>query len=87
MHSTNLTADGNGIYDQVGRYAGVAHDCGTNNFEVAKANAKLFAASPDLLAACKSAHALLRKLGGTNHDPEYSELASAIARAEGRAET
>ena len=53
-----------------------------NRSEEAAANASLIAAGPDLLAACKAAHSLLRKLGGTNHDPEYSELADAIAKAE-----
>lgn len=55
-----------------------------DTLDTEEANARLIAAAPDLLAACKAAHALLRKLGGTNHDPEYSELASAIQRAEGR---
>ena len=36
----------------------------------------------ELLAACKAAASLLRKLGGKNHDPEYSELLAAIAKAE-----
>jgi hypothetical protein len=31
--------------------------------------------------ACKNAHALLNRLGGKNHDPEFSELAAAIAAA------
>lgn len=34
-----------------------------------------------LLAACQAAESLLRKLGGKNHDPEYSELVAAIASA------
>lgn len=46
-------------------------------------NAFLIAAVLDLLAACKAARDLLRRLGGTNHDPEYSELLAAIAKAEG----
>lgn len=48
-----------------------------------EANAHLIAASPDLLAACKAARSLLSKLGGKNHDPEFSELEAAIAKAEG----
>lgn len=32
-----------------------------------------------LVAACQSAERLLRKLGGHNHDPEYSELVAALA--------
>lgn len=47
----------------------------------ARANADLIAAAPDLLAACKSAANLLHRLGGANHDPEYSELLAAIAAA------
>lgn len=39
-------------------------------------------AHADLLAACKAARSLLAKLGGKNHDPEYSELVAAIAKAE-----
>lgn len=34
----------------------------------------------ELVAACKSAHNLLRNLGGCNHDPEYSELAAVLAK-------
>jgi hypothetical protein len=33
--------------------------------------------------ACKEAHALLRRMGGKNHDPEYSQLERAIDMAEG----
>lgn len=54
----------------------------TDNPEVANSRARLFAASPDLLAACKSARSLLHKMGGTNYDPEYTELCRAIAKAE-----
>jgi hypothetical protein len=45
---------------------------------------RLDGAAPKLLAACKSAASLLRRLGGTNHDPEYTELLEAIAEAEGK---
>lgn len=38
----------------------------------------------DFLAACKAAQSLLYKLGGTNYDPEYSELCAAVAKATGR---
>lgn len=44
--------------------------------------AKFAADRENLLVACKSAHSLLRKLGGKNHDPEYSELVEAITLAE-----
>lgn len=47
------------------------------------ANALLMTAAPDLYAACQSAVSLLRKLGGTNHDPEYTELVNALAKARG----
>ena len=43
--------------------------------------AKESAAASELLAACKAAASLLRKLGGTNHDPEYSDLLAAIDKA------
>lgn len=49
-----------------------------------EANARLIAAAPELLEACESAANLLRKLGGHNHDPEYSELLAAIAKAKGQ---
>jgi hypothetical protein len=39
-------------------------------------------AKESLLAACKNAASLLLKLGGKNHDPEYSEMLAAIAKAE-----
>lgn len=36
-----------------------------------------------LAAAAQGAAYLLRKLGGTNHDPEYSELVAALAAFKG----
>ena len=33
--------------------------------------------------ACRNAHALLYRIGGKNHDPEFTELAAAIAAAGG----
>jgi hypothetical protein len=39
----------------------------------------------DLLAACEAAAALLRRLGGHNHDPEYAELLAVIERTRGTA--
>ena len=35
-----------------------------------------------LRAACASALSLLRKLGGHNHDPEYTELLTALQQNE-----
>jgi hypothetical protein len=54
---------------------------GLPSSEMARANARLIAAAPDLLEACKSAISLLHKLGGHNHDPEYSQLEAAIYKA------
>ena len=51
--------------------------------EQAEANAHLIAAATDLLEACQGAAALLRRLGGHNHNPEYADLLAAIARAKG----
>lgn len=42
---------------------------------------RLADAAIGLLQACKSARSLLRNLGGTNHDPEYSQLVAALAAA------
>lgn len=49
-----------------------------------RATVDLICAAPDMLAACKSAAQLLFKLGSKNHDPEYSELLAAIAKAGGK---
>lgn len=65
------------------RFAKVVVCVGGEPDEAGIANARMIAAAPVLLAACKSAASLLRRLGGTNHDPEYSELLAAIAAAEG----
>jgi hypothetical protein len=54
---------------------------GSEYWDEQMANARLIAAAPDLLEACKSAISLLHKLGGHNHDPEYSELEEAIYKA------
>lgn len=37
----------------------------------------------DLLAACEAAAHLLRRMGGANHDPEYSQLTAALRKATG----
>jgi hypothetical protein len=59
-----------------------------------EANARLIAAAPDLLAACKSAMELLDGLGGADvlgdffaarADDESAKLMAAIAKAEGGA--
>ena len=48
----------------------------------ANANARLIAAAPELLKACKAA---LFELSGINNGPECKQLAEAIAKAEGGA--
>ena len=64
-----------------------------NKVQMTEANARLIAATPDLLEACKLASLLLRKLGlaklnTMNFNPQAStvdyELAQAIAKAEGK---
>jgi len=56
--------------------------------DVARANADLFAAAPDLLAACQSTVWLLEMMVGIGRFPgnaeELRECKAAIAKAEGR---
>ena len=56
-----------------------------------KANARLIAAAPELLAACREAvSAITYLLSNDDDDPNYADtlntLAAAISKAEGRAE-
>ena len=70
----------------VARTRVVANLCGQpdpDGQEQVESNHHLIAAAPKMLAACKAAHSLLRKIVGKNHDPEYSQLGAAIAKAEG----
>ena len=73
------------LYDTEGCYLGKLDG---DDFAPGEADecAQLLIAAPKLLKACKAAVFLLRKLGGKNHDPEYSELLAAIRKAEGRVE-
>jgi hypothetical protein len=89
-----------GASDMMGDYRGLivcsfneAHGSREHAYPEAEANARLIAAAPDLLAACK---ALCRRLESNelvnrpdnpcNHydQPAYDEALAAIAKAEGR---
>ncbi|MHC4445234.1 MAG: hypothetical protein ACYTA5_21760 [Planctomycetota bacterium] len=52
------------------------------NVEEAKANARLIAAAPELLAACKEAVRVKRIW--KNHDLSYRQCLAAIVKAEGK---
>lgn len=49
-----------------------------------RANARLIAAAPDLLAACKSALKSLDMIAATHNSPLSQQIGEAIAKAEGR---
>lgn len=62
--------------------AAVATSCGTND-EGSEANARLIAAAPELLAACRE---FVRKVeaGAARSTRSYQQMTAAIAKAEGR---
>ena len=53
--------------------------------EAAEANARLIAAAPELLEACRDA-AIRLEVGNFPNNPTYRQLAAAIAKAEGTQE-
>lgn len=56
-----------------------------DQFALAEANARLIAAAPDLLTACKSAQEYLSGAMGEGAREVFAELTAAIARATGEA--
>lgn len=71
------------------QYYEVACTVGLNNEAEDEANARLIAAAPDLLVACKAALVRLERLddaGTGEHSPAYLQVQAATAKAEGRAQ-
>lgn len=61
---------------------GAMHICRV--YHDSEANARLIAAAPDLLAACKAIHGYLKPLRFICGTPEYAAVEQAIAKAEGK---
>lgn len=60
-------------------------NCANGNIIPSEADARLIAAAPELLEACKLAEKYFREMiiGPETHYPEVSSLRAAIAKAEG----
>jgi hypothetical protein len=76
------------IIDAPGRWMELAHvyKHAIRHNKAGYANANLFSAAPDLLAACKAVLKLGRELdkAGIINDPAINAVRAAIAKAEGR---
>ena len=70
--------DGNSIAHQSGDIATLD---GVRPYEEEEANARLIAAAPELLEACRDA-AIRLEVGNSTDNPTYRQLEAAIAKAE-----